>query len=419
MSYIFSLLFLITSTTSTDSKSGNYQTWVLIVAPGPDVFSRFGHSAFMIETPSGKKVYDFGYFNMNSKFIKDFAFGRAFYSLDSRSFDAFLDSYSSEKRTIRGHLLNLTPEMGKQLYEVLESLHSSDGKHYLYDHFRDNCATRLRDLISKVTQGNLQYELEKMKIGSWRTNLDRILGNSWDIKYGLRLVLSSVMDEKRSGWDGAYLPLLLEEVLLKVKLAVNPFGKHEKLIVKSTVFFEGINHNINTSLPIWIYPILLMALFFLISPFIYRDDIIFLKIELFFFSWTLFILFVVMLFLHFYHSICVYNLNIFAFTPVLYTVLPWILFRSKKGRIIGKFIIISMFFPLITIIIRPFTIQKTFPFPDIILLSYIIFYIQWSLYMRTSSQTENQDPPDVTTDSSGSETKTSSVPETDEENHGS
>lgn len=411
MSYIFSLFFLLNSITSTDSKAGNYQTWVLIVAPGPDVFSRFGHSAFMIDTPSGKIVYDFGYFNMNSKFIKDFAFGRAFYSLDSRSFDSFIDSYSSEKRTIRGHLLNLTPEMGKQLYEVLENLYSSDGKHYLYDHFRDNCATRLRDLISKVTQGNLQYELEKMTIGTWRTNLDRILGNSWDIKYGLRLVLSSVMDEKRNGWDGAYLPLLLEEVLLKVNLAVNPFGKPEKLIVKSTVFYEGINHSINTSLPIWIYPLILMILFFLISPFIFRDDIIFLKIELFFFSWTIFILFVIMLFLHFYHSICVYNLNIFAFTPVLYIVLPWILFRSKKGRIIGKYIIISMFFPLITIIIRPFTIQKTFPFPDIILVSYIIFYIQWSLYMKKSAKSENP----ASSDSLGSEKTLSSVSETDEE----
>ncbi|MBN2724939.1 MAG: DUF4105 domain-containing protein [Deltaproteobacteria bacterium] len=380
----FLIIFLTVS--SFLPKASSYEVSVLIVDPGDEIFSKFGHSALMVKRPDGyKKVYDFGNFIMDKKFIRDFIHGEAFYSLSVRSFDSFYDSYVGEERTIRRHKLNLTPEQAANVYSILEATYNSSERYYLYDHFRDNCATRIRDVISRATKGELREVMEKSKALSWRINLDRILGSSFLVKYGLKLILSSIMDSSRNSWDGAFLPLLLEEELLRSRIRLDPFGSSVPLVVNSEIIFKGKDHNGELKIPLWLYPILILFLFLIFAPFFYRDDPLFLKISVILVSSIVLILFGIMLFMHFHHGICSYNLNLIGFFPLLSIVLLWMVFKTPYDRI-GKFFIAAMFFPLFQIFIRIFTIQKTFPFPESVLFFYILIFIQWKISLRKPSR---------------------------------
>ena len=69
-----------------------------------------------------------------------------------------LNYYSRENRTIKEQVLNLSTAQKQQLFNYLENNYKPENRKYLYDFFYDNCATKIRDVLSTVTNNSITFE---------------------------------------------------------------------------------------------------------------------------------------------------------------------------------------------------------------------------------------------------------------------
>lgn len=383
------LFTLFTLNTQLPKQSPKPEAWVLIVDPGADLFTRFGHSAFYLRMPDGaQSVYDFGVFDFDKEFIVRFLKGTAKYYLDKRELEDFTESYQKERREIRAHLLNLSPQKVRELESILESIFHSEERSYRYHHFSNNCATQMLGILSRLFKGDVEHNLRRIPIVPWRTNLGTVLGEYTILNWTLRLILSSELDAKRSAWTGSFLPHLLEKSLQSVFISENPFGKKIPLIKKTIVLSPGVNHLERLSTPWWFIAFSLFFLSLLIAPLPLRRRPIFFRTALILYGVFSLLLFSALFFLHLHLDICAYNLNMLAFFPILLLLLPFTRGPHLMTRRTLTFLIISAFFPLLEIFLRFFTIQKTSPFPEIAFTIHALFFIEWWALSRKKEAPE-------------------------------
>lgn len=130
--------------------SGNATASVLTCGPGNEFYLAFGHSAIRItDTALGlDNVYNYGTFDFDTPhFYWNFARGMMNYCLSRTSFDRFEATYDHEQRAVWEQRLNLTQQEVNNLYIMLEWNYQPENRYYQYDFFRDNCATRVRDMV--------------------------------------------------------------------------------------------------------------------------------------------------------------------------------------------------------------------------------------------------------------------------------
>lgn len=174
--------------------SGNATASVLTCGPGNEFYLAFGHSAIRItDTALGlDNVYNYGTFDFDTPhFYWNFARGMMNYCLSRTSFDRFEATYDHEQRAVWEQRLNLTQQEVNNLYIMLEWNYQPENRYYQYDFFRDNCATRVRDMVEasvgKKTIGiddwedhSYRYWLHDATAGGclewWTLGVDLLLG---------------------------------------------------------------------------------------------------------------------------------------------------------------------------------------------------------------------------------------------------
>ena len=137
---------------------GKYLTIKIAVAgPGDELYLMWGHIGLVIEDAlSGEsRFYDWGVFSFDTEnFYYDFAFGRLFYSCAVSPAEYNLGHMMRENRDMTLYTLDLPPEVKTELLLFAENNVLPENRNYLYHHFRDNCATRVRDILNMVTGGD-------------------------------------------------------------------------------------------------------------------------------------------------------------------------------------------------------------------------------------------------------------------------
>lgn len=124
---------------------------IITCGPGDDFYTTFGHSAIRIcDTSVGvDMVYNYGTFNFGTpNFYWQFTRGMLDYHLSRSSFSNFMAVYEYEQRAVWEQPLNLNSQEVNNLYVLLETNYLPDYRYYRYDFFRDNCATRVRDMVA-------------------------------------------------------------------------------------------------------------------------------------------------------------------------------------------------------------------------------------------------------------------------------
>lgn len=168
---------------------------ILTCGPGDEFYTSFGHSAIRVCDSSQNIdiVYNYGTFDFDTPhFYWTFARGHLNYRLSCTHFPSFLYEYGYEGRAVWEQRLRLTPQEVNNLFIMLENNHLPEYRYYAYDFFRDNCATRVRDMVgnalchrtlspASVTDTNLSYRshLYRSTQGSllwWRLAVDMALG---------------------------------------------------------------------------------------------------------------------------------------------------------------------------------------------------------------------------------------------------
>lgn len=172
---------------------------ILTCDEGDEFYTSFGHSAIRVCDPALNidVVYNYGTFNFDiPHFYWTFARGRLNYCLSRSDYNYFAFEYGYEGRAVWEQRLRLSPQEVNNLFVALETNYLPEYRYYLYDFFRDNCATRVRDMVAgalchrtlspeTVTDTNLSYRNLLYRSTEdcllwWRLGVDIVLGQRCD-----------------------------------------------------------------------------------------------------------------------------------------------------------------------------------------------------------------------------------------------
>jgi hypothetical protein len=194
---------------------------LVTIGHGEAIYERFGHNALWMHDPSLKDsniAFNYGVFDMGeSGFILRFLRGRMWYWVDAWNVGPMLDLYREQRRAIWTDDLNLTPQQKLEMRRFLIWNVQKENKRYLYDYYKDNCSTRVRDAIDGALGGQIKQQLESTPAGrTYRWHTQVATANDPMMYTALLLVLGHPVDRPISAWQECFLPVQLRQHLLNM-----------------------------------------------------------------------------------------------------------------------------------------------------------------------------------------------------------
>lgn len=270
LKHIFiAVILLITSSRlafAQDVKLSPYTEISLLTCdPGEELYSVFGHSAIRVSDPLRgiDKVYNYGTFDFRTPgFYVKFARGKLNYMLSLSSFSRFKEEYIEENRSIYEQQLDLTYEQQQHFFDFLEWNSKPENKYYMYDFFFDNCATRIRDIVTVEYNSKLVFkEIENRK--TFRTLINECLVNSRLASLGINIVLGVRTDKVATSSEYMFLPFNLMNAFDSAQIVSN--GERYALVKKKNTIFKA--KVIDQSKPVNISAIVFWSIFLIVAAF--------------------------------------------------------------------------------------------------------------------------------------------------------
>ena len=189
---------------------------VLTCGPGSEFYTSFGHSAIRItDTVTGiDLVYNYGTFDFSTPhFYWKFMRGQLDYRLSRSTYDEFVDEYTWARRSVSEQPLTFASGQVQNLFVLLETNYLPEYRYYRYDFLRDNCATRVRDVVYSAWAADtvLQRVAEPR---SYRQLLASCLRDSMEWwRLGVDLLLGLPADHRCTAPERMFLPAEMEAEL--------------------------------------------------------------------------------------------------------------------------------------------------------------------------------------------------------------
>jgi len=183
---------------------------VAVMGPGDELYFWWGHLALIIEDNKTNNSYffDYGIFDFDQdNFFYNFAFGRLLYCCGISYTDRSLNAYYKTNRDIIIYTLDVPPEKKEEIYNFAMTNILPENKDYYYHHFRDNCSTRIRDIMDTVTEGQFKKQFENKK--SEFTLRQHVRRHTYFSPVGdwfLNFLMGQVIDTPITVWDDMFLP---------------------------------------------------------------------------------------------------------------------------------------------------------------------------------------------------------------------
>lgn len=215
-------VILISVTGLSADLSSEVRAHILTCTPGNELYSVYGHSAIRIIDPrSGIDwVYNYGTFDPYiDNFYLRFAQGRLDYMLSKASFNGFMQEYVNEGRGVSSQELLINDQQLQDLFDFLEWNSLPENRTYRYHFFFDNCATRIRDVLSEVLGENLHWNLTELP--NEPTFRDMIHAYEKDLvwaDFGIDIALGLPCEDVMEPGEDMFLPDYLQMNLAKASL---------------------------------------------------------------------------------------------------------------------------------------------------------------------------------------------------------
>ena len=212
------LLFLLLMSLALNAQvlSDSATASVLTCGAGEDFYTSFGHSAIRITDPVKglDLVYNYGTFDFGTPhFYWKFMRGQLDYQLSRTSYAEFIDEYEWYSRPVSEQRLTFESGQVQNLFLLLETNYLPEYRHYRYDFLRDNCATRVRDIVySAWAQDTVLQRTAEPR--SYRQLLATCLKDSmewWHL--GIDLLFGLPTDHRCSAPERMFLPAEMEAAL--------------------------------------------------------------------------------------------------------------------------------------------------------------------------------------------------------------
>jgi hypothetical protein len=245
---------------------------VAVYGPSDDIYIWWGHAALIVEYTEWNfsRIFEWGIFNYPSdNFLKDFLREEVSYKSESGYPDMF--EYIDEDRDITVYTLNLDRRAREIIMAYVEDTVLSDNDFYNYHEFRDNCSTRIRDLIDMGTGGQFKAAFNASPGRfSLRQHIRRY---TWDKPFSdwfLGFLMGQNFDTPITPWDEMFLPVEVARNIVDFSF-MDTSGVKRKLVSGVEVIYSSKNRQpiLNKPLNTWPFALaiglIIAALLFLVK----------------------------------------------------------------------------------------------------------------------------------------------------------
>jgi hypothetical protein len=232
-------------------KSDSLSVYLITIGEGTAYWEKFGHNAlWFLDRSKGINVaYNWGTFDFGAPdFLKRQLIGDTRYWVEGVPAELLLDFYRRYDRTIEIQRLNFTPEQAHKAYDYAQWNAREENKFYRYDYFRDNCSTRVRDVIDRALGGALKTWTGSTQVDrSYRSESLRLVDDMKLVQFGIDIALGEPADRHLSVWEDLFVPSRLRDAIRTVKIQVN--GDEVPLVSQDRVVYRSIAHEERESFP--------------------------------------------------------------------------------------------------------------------------------------------------------------------------
>ncbi len=216
--------------------------YLMTMGPGDEAWEKFGHNAIWIHDAARHTdiAYNWGLFDFNAKdFYPRFLKGDMLYSMGGFDTQETVAAYRQANRTVWAQELNLAPSERDELRKYIEWNNLPQNRNYHYDYFRDNCSTRVRDVLDRALGGIIRSGSEQTPTPTtYRWHTRRLTqGVPW-LYFGTLLGLGNPVDRPISRWEEMFLPVRLMKDLRTIQVR-DPTGRMVPLVTREMTLFQS------------------------------------------------------------------------------------------------------------------------------------------------------------------------------------
>lgn len=241
------------SSSSSAEPGSDLRIYLMTFSAGSLIYEKFGHNTICVHDPApapelverreaferdvvkGRvrkvppfsatdRAYHYGAFDFEQEsFVWRFLHGRMDYWMQSEWADVTALMYAADNRAVLLQELDLPPARKMEIQQFLEWNERSENRVYRYDYYRDNCSTRVRDVIDRGAGGELERQLKAVRTdATYRSHTRRLTatldpeGLFWFTSF--TYVLGQPVDEPLTAWEEAFLPDALSAHVRNVRL---------------------------------------------------------------------------------------------------------------------------------------------------------------------------------------------------------
>ena len=187
---------------------------IFLLTMGPDgsvLFRQWGHSALCI----ADRCLNYGVtdFSRPLGLVRDVLNDRAVFWVGVSAYEDMLDHYIGHDRSVFRQDLELSPEARDVLLGRLAPDLAPGESDYIYNHFDDNCTTRIRDYLDEAAGGALQAPVALPPVydgreghATFRTHIRRGLGERPLLLWLSDVGIGPVVDRPITPFEAMFLP---------------------------------------------------------------------------------------------------------------------------------------------------------------------------------------------------------------------
>jgi len=233
---------------------------IVIFGPSDKIFIWWGHAAFIVENTrwNYSRVFDWGIFAYPSdSFLKDFISEKVRYKCTVSPVD--MEPYVNEDRDIFIYELNLDSKAKKTILDYAEYNVVTENCYYDYHEFRENCATRIRDIIDMGTGGRLKAAFDGVPGRfSIRQHIRRYTWFRPFPDWFLNFLVGQNLDEKVTVWDEMFLPVEIARNIADFTYTDNS-GAERRLVSSAQIYNTSKKRHPILNEPLTTWPFALAA----------------------------------------------------------------------------------------------------------------------------------------------------------------
>jgi len=191
--------------------------YLVTVGPGDALWERFGHSLLWIHDPVAgtDQAYNYGLFSFEQKhFLLRFVMGHMDYWMAGWDVHRQIAEYRAQNRSVELQELSFAPDQVRQLQAFLQWNALPENRTYRYHYYRDNCATRVRDAIDRVLDGQLgRWARARTTDATYRDHTLRLTHDLFWASVGMDFGLGPSADVPLTASQAMFIPMEMAKEL--------------------------------------------------------------------------------------------------------------------------------------------------------------------------------------------------------------